>query len=130
MAAWCYRIAAVLLALFAILHQLGFRNTKPDWGVDAALAKLKAIKFRVPGAEARNYYDFYQGFGFFVTVLLLFAAVVAWQLAGVPSGMALVKWAFVATLATVTWLSWRYFFTPPVMFALPVTVLLLIGALA
>lgn len=133
LATWCYRVASVLLALFAILHHLGFRQTKPEWGVDAVLAQLKSITFQVPGAARRTYYDFYAGFGFFVTVLLLFAALAAWQLGAVPgavrAGLALIAWGLPATFAVVTWLSWRYFFTPPLMFSLPITVLLLVGAL-
>src|SRR5579862_2979872 len=33
-----YRVAAVLLLLFAIGHTLGFRQSDPAWGVDALYA--------------------------------------------------------------------------------------------
>ena len=44
-----YRIAAVLLLLFAIGHTLGFRQSDPHWGVDALLASMRSIHFDVQG---------------------------------------------------------------------------------
>src|ERR1044072_7728029 len=37
-----YRIAAVLLLLFTIGHTLRFRQSDPQWGVDALLASMKS----------------------------------------------------------------------------------------
>jgi hypothetical protein len=111
-----YRIAAVLLVLFAIGHTVGFRQVDPGWGVDAPLAALKNTRFQVQGFT-RTYLDFFNGFGFFVTVLLLFAAVLAWQLGALPPGllaeMPLVTWGFAACMLAVTALSFRYFFAAP-----------------
>ncbi len=75
-----YRIASVLLLLFGVGHQLGFRRVDPRWGVDSTIAALKATRFQVQGMT-RTYWDFFSGFGFFVTVLLFFAAVLALVLA-------------------------------------------------
>ena len=44
-----YRIAAVLLLLFAAGHTLGFRQSDPTWGVDALLASMRSIHFDVQG---------------------------------------------------------------------------------
>ena len=44
-----YRIAAVLLLLFAVGHTLGFRESDPTWGVDALLASMRSIHFNVQG---------------------------------------------------------------------------------
>ena len=38
-----YRIAAVLLLLFAVGHTPGFRQSDPTWGVDALLAATRSI---------------------------------------------------------------------------------------
>jgi hypothetical protein len=73
-----YRIASVLLFLFAAGHTIGFRRVDPSWGVDAATEALKATRFDVQGLS-RTYWGFYTGFGLFVTVLLLFTAALAWQ---------------------------------------------------
>lgn len=128
-----YRISSVLILLFAIGHTLGFRKTDPSWGVDQMLAALKQTTFIVQGFH-RNYYGFFVGFGLFVTLLMLFTAVVAWQLGRLP----------VATLAQVPWLTWglavcyagvlilslRYFFMVPVIFSAVIFLCLAAAAVA
>src|SRR3954469_8063089 len=117
-AAILYRVGAVLLLLFAIGHQLGFRQVEPQWGVAAYIDGLKSTTFEVQGAR-RNYWDFFSGLGFFVTVLLLFSAVLAWQLAGMPvttlASLRLVLWSFAACYVLIALLSWRYFFAAPLV---------------
>jgi hypothetical protein len=65
-----YRIASVLLVLFGVGHQLGFRRVDPGWGMNAAIGTLKTTRFQVQGMT-RTYWDFFSGLGFFVTALLL-----------------------------------------------------------
>ena len=80
-----YRIAAVLLLLFAVGHTLGFRQSDPKWGVDALLGSMRSIHFDVQGFN-RTYWDLFVAAGFSVGVFYLFAAILAWQLARWPSG--------------------------------------------
>jgi hypothetical protein len=126
-----FRIASILLVLFALGHTLGFRKTAPDWGVDSLLASLRQIHFNAQGFD-RTYYDFYEGFGFFVSVFLLFAAVVAWQLGGlsreVLARIPLITWSLVVCFAAVTLLSWKYFFAVPVVFSVLITTCFLLAA--
>jgi len=126
-----YRIASVLLLLFAVGHTLGFRQVDPQWGVDSLIASMRTIHFDVQGFS-RSYWDFYTGFGLFVTVFLLFAAFLAWQLGGLPAqtlaGMRGVAWAFAICFAAVTVLSWGYFFIAPVIFSSVVTICLIAAA--
>ena len=127
-----YRIAAILLVLFALGHTLGFRQIDPRWGVDSLLQSMRTIRFDVQGFS-RTYWDFYVGFGLFVTVFLLFAAVVAWQLGGVSaetlSATVVVKWGLVVCFVAVSILSWKYFFMVPVVFSVLITLCLFIAAL-
>jgi hypothetical protein len=44
-----YRIAVVLLLLFAVGHTLGFRQSDPAWGVDTLLGSMRSIHFDVQG---------------------------------------------------------------------------------
>jgi hypothetical protein len=44
-----YRIAAVLLLLFAAGHTLGFSQSDPAWGIDALLSGMRSIHFDVQG---------------------------------------------------------------------------------
>ncbi|MGA7922328.1 MAG: hypothetical protein WCA38_21910 [Candidatus Acidiferrales bacterium] len=126
-----YRIAAVLLLLFAIGHTVGFRQSDPTWGVDMLLASMRSIHFEVQGFN-RTYWDFFVGFGLFVSVFLVLAAVLAWQLGGLPpANLALMRgtaWAFALCFAAITVLSWRYFFIPPVVFSLVITLCLIVAA--
>jgi len=126
-----YRIAAVLLLLFAAGHTFGFRQSDPQWGVDALRASMRSIHFDVQGFN-RTYWEFFVGTGLIVSVFLLFAAVLAWQLGGLPAetlarvrGMA---WSFALCFAAVTFLSWRYFFILPIVFTAVITVCLLAAA--
>src|SRR4029077_5878409 len=59
-----YRIAAVLLLLFAVGHTLGFRQSDPQWGVDALLGSMRSIHFDVQGFN-RTYWDLFVAGGFF-----------------------------------------------------------------
>ena len=86
-----YRIAAVLLLLFAIGHTLGFRQSDPQWGVDSLLASMRSIHFDVQGFQ-RSYWDLFLAAGFSVGVFYLLAAILAWQLGRLPA----------ATLAVIT----------------------------
>src|SRR5260221_13682671 len=78
-----YRIAAVLLLLFAVGHTLGFRQSDPKWGVDALLVSMRSIHFDVQGFN-RTYWDLFVAAGFSVGVFFLFPAILAWQLGGLP----------------------------------------------
>jgi hypothetical protein len=122
-----YRIAAVLLLLFATGHTLGFRQSDPSWGVDTLLSSMRSIHFDVQGFS-RSYWDLFQAAGFSVGVFYLFAAVLAWQLGGVPAGtlaiMRLTVWAFALCFAAITIVSWRFLFMLPIVFSAVITVCL------
>ena len=126
-----YRIAAVLILLFAVGHTVGFLQSDPSWGVDALLSSMKSIHFNLQGFN-RSYWDFFVGFGLFVTVFLLFAALLAWQLGGVAAEtlarMRVIAWAFAFCFAAITFLSWRYFFAIPLAFSFVITVCLILAA--
>ena len=126
-----YRVAAVFLLLFAVGHTLGFRQSDPKWGVDALRASMRSIHFDVQGFN-RTYWDFYVGFGLFVSVFLLFAAVLAWQLGGLPQqdlpSIRGIAWAFAVSFIGVAFLSWRLFFAVPIIFSAAITVCLISAA--
>lgn len=126
-----YRIAFVLLILFAVGHTLGFRRVDPRWGVDSLIQQLRSTHFDAQGFN-RSYWDFFTGFGFFVTILLLFAAIVSWQLGSLPkeslSTMSLITWGLAICFIVVTFLSYQYFFMVPVVFSGATAVCLILGA--
>ena len=126
-----YRIAAVLLLLFAVGHTLGFRQTDPTWGVDALVGSMRSIHFDVQGFH-RSYWDFFAGAGFSVGVLYIFAAILAWQLGGLPAAtLALMRgtcWAFALCFAAITVVSLIYLFIIPIVFSLVITLFLTAAA--
>lgn len=126
-----YRIAAVLLVLFAIGHTFGFRQSDPSWGVDPLLASMRSIHFDVQGFS-RSYWDLFVAAGFSVGVFYLFAAILAWQLGSLRAEtLALVRgtaWAFAASFAAITVVSFRYLFIIPIAFSAVITVCLIAAA--
>jgi hypothetical protein len=115
-----YKVSAVLLILFAIGHTIGFRQVDPRWNADGVVSGMRSVSFEVQGFR-RSYWDFYAGFGFFVSVLLVFAAVLAWQLGSMPrealAAIPVIRWSFAICFIVTTALTWRYFFVAPGMFS-------------
>ena len=126
-----YRIAAVLLVLFALGHQVGFRQVAPEWHADEVVRGMRSTQFVVQGFS-RSYWEFYSGFGFFVTVLLLFSAVLAWVFARTPElqRQPLATWSFAVTYVILATMTWRYFFTAPGVFSTLVALCLVAAAVA
>jgi hypothetical protein len=127
-----YRIAAVLLLLFAVGHTLGFRQGDPAWRAAALIGSMQSVHFNAQGFN-RTYWDFFTAFGFFFSVFLLFSAVVAWQLGSVTAVSFgafthRIAWALAICFVAVTALSWRYAFTTPIVFSTAITACLIAAA--
>lgn len=119
-----YRISAVLIVLFAIGHSSEFPWSDSSWGVDPGPMRSS---FQILGAS-RSYWDFYVGFGLTVSVFLLLAAILAWELGGLSAqAMPLMRgtaWALPFCFAAVTVLNCVYFFVIPIVFSSAITVCL------
>jgi hypothetical protein len=115
-----YKFAAVVLALFAAGHTFGFRQTDPAWGVDAVVASMKSVHFKFQGFD-RTYWDFFLGFGFFVTAFLLFSIVLSWQLGAMKpeslSQMRTIRWSFALCYVAIAVITWNYVFVVPAVMA-------------
>jgi hypothetical protein len=122
-----YRIAAVLLLLFAVGHTIGFRQSDPAWGVDTLLGSMQSIHFDVQGFR-RTYWDLFVAAGFSVGVFYLFAAVLSWQLGGLPAEtlalMRVTRWALALSFVAITIVSWSYLFIVPIVFSIVIAVCL------
>lgn len=126
-----YRIAAVLLLLFAVAHILGFSQSDPAWGIDPLLGSMRSIHFDVQGFS-RTYWDIFVAAGYSVGISYLFAAVLAWQLGGLPAEtlarMRVTAWALALTFIAITAVSWRYLFVLPIAFSLAIAACLMAAA--
>lgn len=112
-----YRIAAVVLVLFALGHSAGFLTFKPPTAEGLAVRDaMDRVQFQI-GSATFSYGRFYRGFGLSITAYLLFTAFLAWQLgtlagrSAVPIGA--IAWAFVALQMAMLVLSWIYFAAAP-----------------
>jgi hypothetical protein len=116
-----YRIAAVLLLLFACGHTAGFLSFKPSSAEGlAVLNAMNSVAFDFEGNN-RTYGGFYTGFGLTVTAYLLFSAFLAWYLGRLavsqPRSVAPLAWALVAVQLVSLAFSVKYFFLVPVVFS-------------
>jgi hypothetical protein len=129
---WLYRITAILLLLFAVLHTLGFRQNVPEWGAASVIASMQSTHFNAQGFQ-RTYWDFFSAFGLFFSVFLLSAAAQAWQLSRIPPGafspfMRQTAWTLALTFIAITALNWAFAFPLPIAFSTLTTALLVAAA--
>ncbi len=114
-----YRIASIVLILFAAGHTVGFLKFTPGSAEGVAvLHSMNSVRLQV-GNGKLTYGDFYRGFGLFCTLYLLFAAYLAWHLGGLaqhnPQSIGGLGWAFfVLQLGSIV-ICWIYFLPPPII---------------
>jgi hypothetical protein len=128
--AW-YRIAAVLLLLFAVFHTLGFSQSDPSWRVDTLLASLRSTHFDILGSQ-RTFWDFFLAAGYSLGALYLFAAVLAWQLGSLPepalARLGGAAWTFALAFGTIAVVSALHLFLIPIVFSALITLCLAAAA--
>ena len=127
------RIAAVIQLLFTVGHTLGGRKHWSPMGDNEVLRQMTTVRFDTMGAN-RSYLDFFMGFGWSLSVLMLLEAVLLWQLASLartdPAGVRPMIVAFVlATIGTGV-IAWRFIFPIPALFSIAVVVALVIAYVA
>ncbi|MEA2239336.1 MAG: hypothetical protein QOC81_4060 [Thermoanaerobaculia bacterium] len=116
-----YRIASVVLILFAAGHTAGFLSLTPPTPQGVAVRDaMNDVHFPV-GSGSYTYGGFYKGFGLTLTAYMLFSALLAWHLGGLaatrPDAIGILGWAFFALQIASLVLSWMYFFPVPVVFS-------------
>jgi len=122
------RIAAILSFLYCLGHSAGYPWTPSTGGhTDLVVGGMKSFTFDVFNST-RSYWDFYQGFGLTLSVLQLLGAVVLWLLAGLaddaPERVRPFVIAFLAANVAQLVLVVRYFFLPPLVFTIAITLVL------
>lgn len=126
-----YKVSAVFLVLFALGRTLGFRKVDPKWNAEGVVSGMRSVSFDVQGFR-RSYWNFFSGFGLFVSVLLVFAAILAWQLGSMPrealAAVPVIRWSFAICFVVITAFTWRYFFVAPGVFSSLVALGLVGGA--
>ena len=121
-----FRIASVVLVLFAAGHTFGFLRFKAPTSEGVAVHEAMArVVFDIKGKRF-SYDRFYVGFGLVITIELLFSAYVAWHLGVLasdnPAAIGSLGWAFCAMQFAVLVLCWMFFFPITAVFSGVVTV--------
>jgi len=124
------RIASVISLVFTAGHTLGGLQKWSPMGENEVLKAMTAVRFDTMGAN-RSYLDFFMGFGWSISVLMLLQTVLLWQLASFARADAarvrpMIAVFALATLATSV-IAWRFIFPIPALFS-GVLVILLVAA--
>jgi hypothetical protein len=112
------RIVSGLVFLFFLGHTAAVLIPQPSSGPaeDAAVSAMKAFRFDAMGAR-RTLWNFWDGFNYTLSVLLLTLAAVAWQLGRGALRASMLVRPLVATLGLgllgTAVLCWKYFFILP-----------------
>jgi len=118
------RIASIITLLFSAGHTMGGMESWSPQGDTAVLRTMKSFRFDAMGVS-RTYWDFYLGFGLFISVFLLLQAVLLWQLAAIAKAdpvrvRPLIASFFLASVACAL-PAWKFIFAAPVIFSLAIT---------
>lgn len=131
-AALFLRIASMLTLIHCVLHTAGGVFASPRHGAEeiVVIETMKSHQFDVFGSM-RSYWDFFLGYGLFVTIVLLVAAIFFWQLAVIAKAAPvwirrIVVLFFFSYLGTAI-ISWRYFFIGPAVTELLIAACLLLA---
>jgi hypothetical protein len=120
-AAKFYKIASVLLFLFAIGHTVGLlRPKRLGKEGDEVLAAMRTVHVHVMGSD-HTFWDFYVGFGLLVSILFVFTGVWAWQLSTLcerqSEAVKVLAWPFFLCQTAVAVLCCTNFFLAPIVFS-------------
>jgi len=126
-----YRIAAVLLILFAVAHTFGTLLAPPPTPEAAALRHAMNQAFEVKG-KSYSYGSFYTGLAVSITIYLLFLAFLAWHLGSVaartPDAIGALGWVLCAAKVATLVVAWVYIAAAPAISSALVALLLGLAA--
>jgi hypothetical protein len=123
------RAASVLTVAHALLNTFAglLSGTSHAQDETAVLNAMQSVQFDAMGS-LRTYWDFYLGFGLFLTASLLLLSVLTWQLAALAKAEPAKARAFIASLCIAflafSVLSSVYFFLAPAVLELVIAALL------
>jgi hypothetical protein len=128
------RIAAILSFLYFLGHSAGMPWTPPPGGqTETIVGLMRSFHFEVAGSR-RTFWDFYLGFGLMLSLFQLLESVVLWLLAGLaadlPARVRPFVLVFLAANVAQLVLVLRFFFLPPIVLSVALTLCLGLAAWA
>ena len=114
------RIASVISLIFTAGHTMGGLKQWSPMGDNAVLKSMTDVRFDTMGAN-RSYLDFFMGFGWSISVLMLMETILLWQLASLAATESarlrpMIAVFVLATLASGA-IAWRFIFPIPALFS-------------
>lgn len=124
------RIASVISLIFTAGHTMGGLSRWSPMGDNPVLKSMMDVRFDTMGAN-RSYFDFFMGFGWSISVLMLMETIVLWQLATLartePARLRpMIGTITLATVATGL-IAWRFIFPVPALFSAVLAIVLAIA---
>ena len=123
-----YRIAAIILLLFAVGHTYGFLSFRPHSPEAVAVFRsMNSVHFQ-EGRYSFSFGNFYRGFGLSISVSMLFSAFLCWHLGwmarNAPAAIGALGWLFAAVQVAGMVIGWVYFSPVQAGFAAAVAICL------
>jgi len=114
------RIASVISLIFTLGHTAGGLRKWSPMGDNEVLKAMTTVRFDASGAN-RSYLDFFMGFGWSISVLMLMQTALLWHMASLartdPAGMRpMIAVIALATIASGV-IAWRFIFPVPALFS-------------
>ena len=124
------RIASIIMLLFTVGHSMGGLQRWSPMGDNEVLRQMTAVRFDTMGAS-RTYLDFFMGFGWSISIVMLLQTVLLWQLSSLARTNAtavrpMIAVFVIATLATGV-IAWRFIFPVPALFSAALVIALVVA---
>src|SRR5262245_33339927 len=114
------RIAAGISLVFTAGHTMGGLSQWSPMGDNPVLKSMTDVRFNTMGAN-RSYLDFFMGFGWSLSVLMLMETILLWQLASLAKSEPARLRPMIAVIAMATvstgLIAWRFIFPIPALFS-------------
>jgi hypothetical protein len=114
------RIASVISLIFTVGHSMGGLKRWSPMGENPVLKSMTEVRFDTMGAN-RSYLDFFMGFGWSLSVVMLMESILLWQLASLAKSEPARLRPMILVIATATVgtgvIAWRFIFPVPVLFS-------------
>jgi hypothetical protein len=114
------RIASVISLIFTAGHTMGGLRRWSPMGDNAVLKSMTDVRFDTMGAN-RSYLDFFMGFGWSISVLMLMETILLWQLASLAKTEPARLRPLIAVIGLATVgsgvIAWRFIFPVPALFS-------------
>ena len=121
------RIASVISLIFTAGHTFGGLSQWSPMGDNPVLKSMTDVRFNTMGAN-RSYLDFFMGFGWSISILMLMETILLWQLASLaktepPRLRPMIAVIAMATVASGV-IAWRFIFPIPALFSAALAIVL------